>query len=385
MGPGPLIDWDSGQSHTLLNPKISNAERKQLEELSGQHQRPGHIWIASSGSSAGSHQSVKLIALSKKAFLASAEAVNRHLMSGESDIWLQAIPRFHVGGLSIEARAYLSGASIRSGVRDEKWDAGYFIDQAEQTKATLSSLVPTQVYDLIQTGRRAPSALRAIVIGGSALSTELYLKATSLGWPLLPSYGLTECCSQVATAELESWKTQTPRLRILSHVKAETTSEGLLRIQSEALLSGYAQWRDGNNTWTDPKVQGWYQTEDICELKDGFLKPFGRGSDYVKVSGEGVSLPQLQETLESLARRSAPDLWLQVAVAALPHPRSGSALVLAHSSKVSATTAAKIQSEFNQIVAPFERLTQNRPVAEIPRTALGKIAREKLKEMLLKI
>ena len=40
--------------------------------------------------------------------------------------------------------------------------------------------------------------------GGGALDPSLYKQARDLGWPLLPSYGLTECGSQVATASLSS-------------------------------------------------------------------------------------------------------------------------------------------------------------------------------------
>ena len=63
-----------------------------------------------------------------------------------------------------------------------------------------SSLVPAQVLDLVRAGLRPPPVLRAIVVGGGAISAELYRDARALGWPVLPSYGMTECCSQIATA-----------------------------------------------------------------------------------------------------------------------------------------------------------------------------------------
>ena len=40
--------------------------------------------------------------------------------------------------------------------------------------------------------------------GGGAVSDELYRDARALGWRVLPSYGMTECCSQVATALSDS-------------------------------------------------------------------------------------------------------------------------------------------------------------------------------------
>ena len=48
----------------------------------------------------------------KSALLASAEAVNKHLESDKRDTWVNPLPHFHVGGLGILARTYLSGAML---------------------------------------------------------------------------------------------------------------------------------------------------------------------------------------------------------------------------------------------------------------------------------
>ena len=41
--------------------------------------------------------------------------VNRHIEATESDTWFNVLPLFHVGGLSILVRAFLSGASVVNG------------------------------------------------------------------------------------------------------------------------------------------------------------------------------------------------------------------------------------------------------------------------------
>lgn len=382
MDSGCQINWDDEKSFALLNPKMGAGERTKLERLSKEFEQKAHIWIASSGSSATVDQSVKFIALSKKAFLASATAVNAHLQSNAHDIWIQALPRFHVGGLSIETRSFLSGSSIVEGLQAGKWDAKYFFETIQRTKATLSALVPTQIFDLIQAGYRAPETMRAIVIGGSALSADILHRAVDLGWPLLPSYGLTECCSQVATAPLQNWKSKTGELELLSHIQARTNTEGVLQIQSDSLLTGFAQWIQGKSIWKDPKIQGWYQTEDLVDIEGRRLRPLGRGSDYVKISGEGVNLKNLQELLETIAQKHSPSHWKNIAVSAVEDSRSGAVLALAATNDLPALEIEKIQNEFDQKVAPYERIRKVIRVGEIPRTDLGKLARAKLKERL---
>jgi o-succinylbenzoate---CoA ligase len=185
------IDWLSTDSHVLLNPRMPEEERRRLESLVVD--LPGHVWLATSGTTGA----LKLTALSKRALLASAAAVNRHLQSDDRDVWLCVLPTFHVGGLGIYARAFLSGARVvTSGWED----------------VTLASLVPAQVTDLVRDRVEAPPSLRAVVVGGGALSEELYAAARALGWPLLPSYGMTECCSQVATATPEEGPPASRRL-----------------------------------------------------------------------------------------------------------------------------------------------------------------------------
>jgi O-succinylbenzoic acid--CoA ligase len=100
------IDWLSHESHVLLNPRMPDAERQRLESFVVP--LPGHLWLATSGTTG----SLKLTALSKRAMLASAAAVNRHLQSDADDVWLCVLPTFHVGGLGIYARAFLSGAQV---------------------------------------------------------------------------------------------------------------------------------------------------------------------------------------------------------------------------------------------------------------------------------
>ena len=339
------LDWLSDETHVLLNPRMPDDERRRLESFVVP--LPGHLWLATSGTTG----SLKLTALSKRAMLASAAAVNRHLHSTADDVWLCVLPTFHVGGLGIYARAFLSGARVVT----EGWEG-----------VTLASLVPAQVSDLVRANMPAPRSLRAVVIGGGALSPALYEEARALGWPLLPSYGMTECCSQVATRSTQQLGQPTtdnrqPPLLLLDHIEARIESDGRLAIRSEALLTGYAT----ENGFIDPKVNGWFVTEDVAAIEGRTLRVEGRRGDFVKIGGESVDLSRLDRILA--------DLGADAAVVALPDERLGHVIALALASGDETVVDA-----FNARVFPFERARRVIRVTEIPRTPLGKIMRNRI-------
>jgi len=354
-----VIDFTSDETHVLLNPRMPAAERERLERLAAAFPLRGHVWIATSGTSGA----IKLAALSKEALLVSAEAVNRHLEARASDTWCLVLPTFHVGGLGIHARAFLCNARVV----ESGWNARTFVETCEQERVTLSSLVPAQVSDLVREGLRAPDHLRAIVVGGGALSAELYRDGRALGWPLLPSYGMTECCSQIATATPLS-----PALRLLSHVEVRTDEEGCLAIRSRSLLTGYAS----ESGFFDPRVNGWLQTEDLGEVIDGELRVAGRRGVFVKIGGESVDLNRLDAVLERVAIGTGVD----AAVVAMPDDRLGHVIHLAYARG----DASAVRAAFDASVLPFERVRGVHRVTRIPRTALGKLRRAELIEELLR-
>ena len=145
----------------------------------------------------GSTGAARLVCHSRAGLQASASAVNALLQAGASDVWLRALPLFHVGGFGIVERA----KAVKSGVFElrDAWEAGRFVDACCAHGVTLSSLVPTQVFDLVEGEFTCPQGLRAVLVGGGHLDSSLEKRARELRWPILRTYGLTEAGSQVAT------------------------------------------------------------------------------------------------------------------------------------------------------------------------------------------
>ncbi|MBL7687804.1 MAG: AMP-binding protein, partial [Bdellovibrionaceae bacterium] len=215
-----------------LNPKLPQETQTAFVNLYEKFKHefsPDSLWLATSGTTSGM-KSGSLVVLSHEALEVSARAVNSHLQVSSQDRWGLALPLFHIGGLMILIRAALVGVGVSR--FDESWDARRFHRWLGDARVTLLSLVPTQVFDLVEAGLTAPRGLRAVIVGGARLEPELFQRARDLGWPLLVSYGMTECGSQVATGSLA----EPGVLRPLLHVEARSV-DGVIEIRSRAMMT----------------------------------------------------------------------------------------------------------------------------------------------------
>lgn len=338
-----MIDWGGDASHVLLNPRMPADERAALERAVPAWKR--HVFIASSGTSG----QPRLIALSKDAILASAAAVNERLGATREDVWCRVLPTFHVGGLGIHARAFLTG----SRVIEMAWDVDAFVASG----ASLASLVPAQVHDLVIARREAPSAIRQILVGGGAFDPERQEEARALGWPVVATYGMSECASTITVEDV-----------LLSHLEARQEMDGRVALRGASLLTAYV-FADG--TVMDPKVEGWFISDDYGEVEGRTVRIRGRAADFVKIGGESVDLKRLDAILESV-RGS-----VEAAIVAVDDERLGHVIHV-----VMTADAPHVVAAFNERVLPFERIRGVHRLDAIPRSSLGKLLRARLAESI---
>ncbi len=386
----PDLEWEGPASLILANPEWARRAPDAAAALPSLLPRlAGHVWLATSGSTSVDPSQVTWVALSKAAILASAAAVNDHLASTAADTWAHALPLFHAGGLGILARAHLSGARVVAAV-EGRWDAWRFRERVVEGRATLTALVPSQVHDLVAVALHAPPGLRAVVVGGARLDPELHREARALGWPCLPSYGLTETASQVATATIGSLASRAYPviLPLLPHAAARAGGDGRLELRAPSLLTCYAEvTEDGARVW-DPKHEGWFASDDLGVVYAEGIEVLGRASDSVKVLGELVPVSRVEAQARTWASEEPMlrGLGVDLAVVAPPHPRLGHELVLvvAHPDPdvlrrldLDALRESLVRSSRDTLL-PFERVLRVMTAARIPRTALGKCRRQLL-------
>jgi O-succinylbenzoic acid--CoA ligase len=244
-------------------------------------------------------------------------------------------------------------------------------------------------------------------VGGESLSPSLYKAARDLNWPLLPSYGLTECGSQVATAELDSLGGKKyPPIRVLSHVQVKIVQEEIA-LRSESLMSGFVPLLDlkdlslgeGQVFWVPASVgraeeagvkggpgfriksgmrEGWYFTGDKGELQEDFLQV--KRASQIKIRGEKVNFKNMEETLMSvlLKKTAVSGRYFLLPV---PSEREGFQLSLV-SDVFDPKTLSEIIKEFNTQVSPFEKIQQFYFVPELPLVGISKVSKQALLEIL---
>ncbi len=347
----------------LLNPRIPAAEQYYYRTELAKVDLLSHVWIATSGSTG----KFKFVALSKDALYSSAQAVNQYLQSTHCDVWVHCLPDFHVGGLGIAMRAELSRSKV---VKLERWNPAVYYQALSDNQATLTALVPTMLYDLVVEGYRAPNDLRAVIIGGAALERSLFDQAKALGWKLIPTYGLTECSSQVATANAAMFDRFTP----LDHIELKVDSDQYLWIKSEALMTTYAIFdRDGVKL-DDPKKKGWLKTGDKGMMDGSQFRILGRGDNFIKICGEGVNLIHLQHLADQLSLKMG--LPNSVVVYPFPDERGGYHIHLVCEGEADLSFFTR---SFNSSVMPYEKIRKIHFTSELPRSAIGKILVKKIK------
>lgn len=362
----------------LLNPKISEAEKDTLNVLKTEfEQKNGQFnffLVTSSGSSQSAQQSAKLVALSFESVLNSARRVNLYLSAEPSDHWGLVLPDFHVAGVGVRARAFLAGSQVY----ERAWATQGLSDWITQNSISFMSLVPTQAFDLVRENIKCPQTIKKIFIGAGVMGAKIKQELSELGWPIAETYGMTETCSMIAVKEKNEY------FRVLPEVEVRS-SDGLLQIKCDSLLSCYMQKNSVNITSFYFQPDQWLQTEDRVEIfKHGErtdLSILGRSGDYVKILGEGVSLKELREIFEKICLSHGLNMK-HFEIVALQNERAGLTLALVVEEAIGRAKAKALALEFNSQCRPYEKLRELYSIADLPRTALGKLKAEELKALL---
>jgi len=325
--------------------------------------------VQTSGSAAGP----RLALLSERAFQASARASAANLGWTSSDRWLLALPFAHVGGLSILTRCLAARSTLAlsfSGNSERVLsNAARLGESLHLLEVSLVSLVPTQLEQLLALPAwQPPRSLRAILLGGAAASEQTLERAWQRGLPVLPTYGMTETCSQICTRSLESARTQGGVGHPLPGIEL-CVVDGEIQVRGEVLFSGYLD--DG-----EPQAKtDWFATGDLGHLdSEGCLHVLGRLSDRIITGGENVNPVEVEQALEALVAPRRLCVFGQ-------HDRLwGEQVVVAIEGPVDNDLVQRLARVSQQCLASFKRPRRVAFVERLPELASGKLARRALKD-----
>jgi o-succinylbenzoate---CoA ligase len=332
--PALRAAWDRGDAVLPVDPRLPPAGRRAVCQMLGAG-RPVDDGDALVVATSGSTGAPKGVVLTFDALAAAARAVSARLaVDPSSDSWLACLPLSHVGGLGVVVRALLTGTPLT--VRPA-------FDPA--VDATLVSLVPT-LLDRFDTSR-----FRVVLAGGGA---DRRARAPNV----VHTYGMTETGGGVVYDGVP-----------LDGVEVRADESGQLLVRGPSLLRCY---RDGS----DPKgADGWLPTGDVGEvLRDGRVVVHGRRCDLIVTGGENVWPADVEEAL-----RSHPGV-AEVAVVARDDPEWGQrvvAVVVARK-RSAPPTLDDLRSWVKEGRPAFAAPRELVLVDALPRTASGKVARDRL-------
>ncbi|SEJ34780.1 2-succinylbenzoyl-CoA synthetase [Bhargavaea ginsengi] len=306
---------------------------------------------------------------------AAASAFNMGLQDG--DVWLCAMPLFHISGFSILSRSLIYGMTVRL---QSKFDAEASAREIAEGSVTTMSAVSAQlvrVLDILE-GRklRADGRFRQILAGGGPVPSPYIRRAEALGIQILQTYGMTETSSQTATLAAEDALRKTGssgkplffnRIRIEGAEKPG--DEGEILISGPHVTPGYV----GRFSDSPAQVDGWLHTGDIGKLDDeGFLYVLDRRSDLIISGGENIYPAEIEQVLVG-----HPDV-AEAGVAGVEDKHWGhvpAAFVVVRK----AIAAEELEAFCRERLAPYKVPKYYRFVEELPRNASNKLLRRELR------
>lgn len=350
------IDVAKKDLQVIVHPQYQGLIPKILQGLKS-YNLENHFVLLSSGTTGGD---IKGYALSKDALFANAKATNDHFQLTEKDVWGLSLPLYHVGGLSVLARAHL----LQNKVVDlRKWNPENWINEIKDV--TITTIVPTQLYDLVKLNLTAPKNLRYLVVGGDFLSSALKAEALKLGWPVIRTFGMSEVSSQLASTS----DPQSDDLKVFPIHEIKTDSQGRLLVKSESLFTlQFTMGKEFNViTAEDLCEDGFYPTSDQIKIDGNTIKHLGRMGDEVKIAGHLVNLTSLKDTVATFLLPK--NLLGSVEVSLEDDARKGKKLVL-----ICLSSSTALQNEIAHLIHPV-KIDEVRIVESFERTSLGKLKR----------
>jgi O-succinylbenzoic acid--CoA ligase len=235
--------------------------------------------VFTSGTTGGA----KGVRLTRANWEAAVIASQKHLGNRPDDVWLLAMGLHRVGGIGIVLRSAHIGATVRMLAR---FEAPEFV-AALRSGVTIASVVPTMLHRILDIDPGPYQGLRAIIVGGGPIPDGLLERAVEARLPVLPSYGMTETCGQVAT--LRPGSRVERRAHPLPGVDLRIESDGRIAVRGPMVFPGYVGDPD-----RDPG--SWFVTGDLGDLgPDGALRVHGRADEVIVSGGENID-PGMIET-----------------------------------------------------------------------------------------
>ena len=327
----------------------------------------------------------QLVMVSHGNLIANTEAIIRSQRLGPEERAMLIMPVSYVFGASVMQTHLYQGGGV---VFDSRFMFPDKVLQAVNTYGcTTFAGVPT-VYNILlrrsHLGSVALPCLRRFLVAGGALASKTIERLRQIvpTADLFVMYGQSEATARISCLSPERLSDKLGSaglpldnltIRIVDE-KGQELPNGLIgeiQVCGPSICRGYLDDPDATQRKFDG---GWLKTGDLGFLdEDGYLWIKGRTSEFIKIRGFRVSLAEVEAKVAAI-----PGVY-ECAAAGVQHPEAGEALAL---------FIVEDSVEDNNAYALAERIRHALPsqwtcasvkvVAELPKTANGKIARAQL-------
>ena len=318
-------------------------------------------------------------------YVAAGRAVAQQLSIGPDDRWLVALPLFHANAqYYCTMSALVAGASVALVPR---FSASGWGRQARELDATLGSLFAAPIRMILTvpaTPEDQQNKLRAVVYAQNLAAAQAREFEERYGTRLVQLYGMTETVlppTMNPNDERRRWDSIGQALpgvevRLVPEPDVPQQGVGEMWIRGEpgrTLAAGY---------WRDPAATGgtfagsWLRTGDLARRDpDGFLYFVDRSKDMIKRAGENVSAGEVERVANDHAG------VLECAAVGMPDPvRDEMILLVVARNPGAKLTADELLAWCKQRLSPHKVPSTVRFVDALPRTSVGKIRKESLRQ-----
>ncbi|SOC03503.1 2-succinylbenzoyl-CoA synthetase [Ureibacillus xyleni] len=297
----------------------------------------------------------------------------------EEDVWLCALPLFHISGFSILVRSLLYGNEVKLYEKFDKECAVQDIAEGRVTHMSVVAVILERIlHGLEEKQLKASPKFKVMLPGGGPVPKKYLERAHQLGIAVCQTYGMTETSSQTATLSNKDALRKLGSVGkplFFNQIKIDANEqgrEGEILIRGPHVTPGYI----GRFAEKSPTIDGWLHTGDIGYLdEEGYLYVVDRRSDLIISGGENIYPAEVENVLMGHdAIREAgvcgieDEVWGQVPIAFI---------VLK-----SDISEEELQKYCLEKLAKYKIPKQFYVVQELPRNGSNKLMRRKLKDLL---
>jgi len=313
---------------------------------------------------------------------------------------LLTVPLYHVAGIQAMLAAIYGGRTL---VLMRQFEVKEWMATIQKEQATRAMIVPTMLKRVIDDpdfSKYNLSSLKVITYGAAPMPFEVISKAIQvMPWArFINAFGQTETASTITTlgpedhiieGTEEERQKKLKRLtssigRPLPDVEVKIVDEeenslpflqvGEILVRGPRVMTGY--WKDEQKTGQVMTSDGWLRTGDMGWMdEEGYIYLSGRADDMIIRGGENISPEEVEEVLHSHPKIE------EAAVIGVPDPEWGqeprAVVVLKKGEKVA---SEEIIEHCRSKLAGFKRPRSVVFIEALPRGAMGKVLRKKLRE-----